>query len=304
MRCTSPLDGWYSSKRNPSGKRSIVFKKDEALLDRPVSVPCGQCTACRLERSRQWAVRCYHESQMHEHNCFITLTFAPEHIEARDKPFNLDHSEFQRFMKRLRKKYGDGIKFYQCGEYGDNFGRPHYHACLFGHDFEDKEYFGKSPSGYPLYTSPSLNALWPYGYSTVCAFSFETAAYTARYIMKKVNGKKAEDHYDYLDPITGELYQRQPEYNTMSRNPGIGKLWYDKYGKHSQENDIVIINEKASKPPKYYDSLFEAQFPHEYSKMKSKRVEKAKKRGINSDRLLAEKKYLDEKLKMLPRNLK
>lgn len=76
MTCYSPLEGWYSKKRTLSGNRKVVFNLHEGLADRPVTIPCGQCIGCRLERSRQWAVRCVHEASLHTSNCFLTLTFS------------------------------------------------------------------------------------------------------------------------------------------------------------------------------------------------------------------------------------
>ena len=131
MPCFCPLEGWRSKDRSSTGKRKIVFNPRDALRDMPVTVPCGQCIGCRLERSRQWAVRCIHEASLHEDNCFITLTYDDAHLPT-DLSLNVSH--FQKFMKRLRKRFGEGIRFFHCGEYGENFGRPHYHACLFTSD--------------------------------------------------------------------------------------------------------------------------------------------------------------------------
>ena len=201
MPCYHPLKGYKSKERNKSGKRSIVFNIKEGLYDQHVTVPCGQCIGCRLERSRQWAIRCSHEAQMHEKNCFITLTFSDEHLPE-DRSVDVRH--FQLFMKRLRKRYGDGIRFFHCGEYGDHFGRPHYHACIFNHDFEDKKIWKQSGSGEIIYRSASLEELWPYGYSSVGEVTFESAAYVARYITKKVTGDPAQEHYEYIDPKSGK----------------------------------------------------------------------------------------------------
>ncbi|MEO5355656.1 MAG: hypothetical protein H7835_21005, partial [Magnetococcus sp. XQGC-1] len=89
----------------------------------------GQCVGCRLERSRQWAIRVMHEASQHEHNCFITLTYNDDNLPANG---SLNYRHFQNFMKRLRKYYVEfTVRFYMCGEYGENFARPHYHACIF-----------------------------------------------------------------------------------------------------------------------------------------------------------------------------
>jgi hypothetical protein len=220
MPCYKPLEAWYSKDVNPSGRRGIVFNPSLALQrDDPINISCGQCIGCRLERSRQWAIRCMHEASLHEENSFITLTFSPEHLVARDNPWSLDVRDWQLFMKRLRKRTGKKIRFYHCGEYGELHKRPHYHACLFGYDFPDKRLW-RVVNGQRLYTSYFLQELWPYGFSTIGTVTFESAAYVARYIMKKVSGKNADDYYQWFDDETGEIFDRHPEYTTMSRRPG------------------------------------------------------------------------------------
>lgn len=82
MLCYSPLVAWRG-ERLPSGKRSVVFKKSDAVQSLSafeIKLPCGQCIGCRLERSRQWAMRCVHEASLYEKNCFITLTYDDSHL--------------------------------------------------------------------------------------------------------------------------------------------------------------------------------------------------------------------------------
>jgi len=120
-------------------------------------LPCGRCIGCRLERSRQWAVRMMHEASLHQDNCFITLTYDNEHLP---KNASLVKRDFQLFMKRLRKAYpAVRIRFFHCGEYGEQYGRPHYHAILFGFDFPDKYFLGKR-NQFPVWRSASLERLW------------------------------------------------------------------------------------------------------------------------------------------------
>jgi hypothetical protein len=156
MPCFTPLKGYRSREVTKSGKRKIVFNDRAGYKDLPVTVPCGQCTGCRLERSRQWAIRCFHEASLYENNCFITLTYSEQFLPA-DRSVSV--REFQLFMKRLRKKYGPGIRFFACGEYGEKFSRPHYHACLFNHDFKDRELF-KIQNDNRYYTSEELSSIW------------------------------------------------------------------------------------------------------------------------------------------------
>lgn len=232
---------------------------------RALFLSCGQCFGCRLERSRQWAIRCMHEAQMHDRNCYITLTYADEHLPAKR---SLNYTHFQKFMKRLRKQQScwdvttgepHAIRFYMCGEYGDEKTRPHFHACIFNHDFHDKTIFKKRKNA-DLYKSALLEKLWPYGYSTVGAVTFESAAYVARYVMKKITGDQAEGHYrGAVDETTGEYEYREPEFNHMSLRPGLGAKWLEQYAADVYPHGLVVINGKEVTPPKYYDKWIEKQ---------------------------------------------
>lgn len=197
MPCFKPLDAFISKHYHPdTGKRSILFGvPGNVMAFDSVKLPCGQCVGCRLERSRQWALRCMHESKLHDRNCFITLTYDEAHLPP-DR--GLHYRDFQLFMKRLRKRFGDNIRFYMCGEYGEKVGRPHFHACLFGHDFDDKKLWSTTPAKSKLYRSESLEELWPNGFSSVGDVTFESAAYVARYITKKITGEAAESHYKFF----------------------------------------------------------------------------------------------------------
>ena len=152
MTCFHPLQA-YKLGNKPNGKASIVFKYPIGVdLVEELKVPCGRCIGCRLERSRQWAIRCLHESKSHEDNCFITLTYDDEHL-PRDR--SLDVKVFQDFIKRMRKKVGK-FRYFHCGEYGEKEFRPHFHACIFGYDFPDKKFLKRTKTGSNLYRSDSL----------------------------------------------------------------------------------------------------------------------------------------------------
>lgn len=291
MACFSPLKGWRSqSKNKETGKRPITFTRSEAYTDLPVEVPCGQCSGCRLERARQWAIRCTHEASMHENNCFITLTFNDKHL-PKDKSLDVKH--FQKFMKRLRKRYGNGIRFFHCGEYGEQFGRPHYHACLFNFDFPDKVLWKENHNGDRIYTSKALDEIWGFGFTTIGDVTFQSASYVARYIMKKINGKEAEEHYQ----------GRKPEYTTMSRRPGIGATWYEKYKDEVYPSDFIIMNGAKMRPPKFYDLKLEHEYPVDLKKIKKIRVDNSLKHAENNtyDRLIVREKCHKAKTKQLVR---
>lgn len=296
-----PLKGWQSRDVNPSGKRSIVFRRSAAFTDLPVTVPCGQCIGCRLERSRQWAIRCVHEAQLHEENAFITLTYNEDELP---KYGSLQFKDFQDFMKRFRKSLDHKIRFFHCGEYGTINGRPHYHACIFGHGFMDKTPWEKNNDEI-LYRSASLEKLWPYGFSTIGDVTFESAAYVARYILKKVTGEGSAEHYDDVDPSTGEVTTRSPEYTTMSRRPGIGSGWYEKFMTDVYPSDEIIINNKKMRPPKFYDAKYEISDRTEFVKIKRQRVKDAEKHSEDQtpERLKVREAVQKSQIKLLPRKV-
>lgn len=262
MPCYHPMP----AVRMSDGSVKFVSRNKRGV-EGDLSLPCGQCVGCRLERSRQWAMRCVHESSLHESNAFITLTYSDEHLPASR---SLVYSDFQKFMKRLRKRTKAKITFYVGGEYGELEMRPHFHACLFGYDFPDKVFFKKSASGERLFTSKFLESLWPFGLSSVGAVSFQSAAYIARYCMKKVNGDLAKAHYEYVDEF-GEIHDRLPEFNHMSLKPAIGKRWLEKFRTDVFPRDYVVLNGVKTKPPKYYDRLFEKEDPGSFSEIVAQR---------------------------------
>lgn len=247
MACFKPL----SAYQQVDG--SVVFVECGDVL-RALTLPCGQCVGCRLERSRQWAVRCMHEAQMHERNSFVTLTYSDEYRPVGD---SLVYRDFQLFMKRLRKEK-KSVRFYMCGEYGEEFGRPHFHACLFGCHFEDRAYWSKSPAGEKLYRSAQLERLWPFGFASVGEVTFESAAYVARYVMKKITGQRAEEAYRVVDSETGEVVERVPEFNRMSLRPGIGARWLEKFQSDVYPGGRVVVNGRECRAPRYYDKKFES----------------------------------------------
>jgi len=274
MPCFHPLDASraFSARENKHVVR--VRPKDVSkwkwLRDTGstfMSLACGQCRGCRLERSRQWAVRCVHEASLYEDNCFITLTYDRDNLPA---DLSLNKVHFQLFMKRLRRFFGDRrIRFYHCGEYGGETLRPHYHALLFNLDFDDKVVW-KEERGNVYYRSECLEERWGHGMCLIGEVTFESAAYVARYIMKKVNGAKARDKYLRCDD-DGVASFVSPEYTTMSRNTGIGRGWLDEFGAEVFPSDEVIVNGHSCPPPRYYTDVFSEFEPEMIQAVKAKR---------------------------------
>lgn len=238
-----------SAEQNP-GLYDKAQKDDNAFI-----VPCGQCVGCRLERSRQWAIRISQEASLYDHNCFITLTYTDQYC-----PKSLDLRHFQLFMKRLRKKYGNGIRFFHCGEYGDLNGRPHYHAALLNFDFPDKKLY-YTHNSFNYYLSESLSDLWPYGIHLISDLTYDSAGYIARYVLKKLTGDVAADAYK----------DKKPPYVTMSRRPGIGYPWIEKYLENVYNIDRIVVKGHESLPPRYYDSILKERYPQWLDAIKEQR---------------------------------
>lgn len=246
-------------------------------------------------------MRCVHEAQLHDENTYVTLTLDDHNVNQAN---SLDYSLFQKFMRRLRKKTGKKIRYYMAGEYGEKFERPHFHAILFGIDFNDKIFKRKNHNGDPLFTSATLDHLWRHGECTIGAVTFQSAAYVARYVMKKITGDLATTHYTWIDEH-GEMHNRSPEFNQMSRRPGIGQRWYQRFKSDVFPADHVITNGFPAKTPRYYDKLLKREQPELLEQLKKKRKERANKSWQdNTPRRLAAKEIVAEaKLRKLKRTL-
>lgn len=248
MSCYHPLKAF----RTPTGVVFSELRRHDILGD--IEIPCGMCIGCRMRRASDWSIRVMHEASCWERNCFVTLTYARDSLPPDS---SLEHKDFQRFMKRLRKHFsGSVIRFYMCGEYGPLNLRPHYHACLFNVDFRsDWVLAGKSASGAVFYDSPLLARLWGHGNVSVQDLTRETAGYCARYIMKKALGRDSSKLLESVDE-DGVIHTRKAEYAAMSLKPGVGATWFDRYASDVFPHDFVIADGTKVTPPRYYDKLF------------------------------------------------
>lgn len=198
-----------------------------------VTIPCGQCIGCRLQYSRDWATRLMLENLDHDSSFFITLTYDDDHVPYSNKPqldelnkttyYNktLAPDDLTKFWKRLRKHFPDcKIRYYACGEYGDNTMRPHYHAIVYGLKFPpgDLKYLKTSPLGHDYFTSATLDKLWKYGFNMVAGVSWQSCAYVSRYVVKKLKGKMSDEY---------EKNGIVPPFVRMSNKPGIAANYYD-----------------------------------------------------------------------------
>ena len=223
------------------------------------------------------------------------------------------------------------IRYFMCGEYGEvcgqcllsrsrcgcgptddnswnqrkTLGRPHYHAILFNLTFDDLKLKHITPTGERLYTSETLTKLWGHGHASIGSCTFESAAYVARYCTKKITGDQAEEHYQKLIPDTGEILPLEPEYNTMSRNPGIAAWFLDDYLDDIYPKDYVTVRGKKMKPPKYYDKFLKEVDPYLYDFLKDQRKLDALEHLDNNtpERLAVRETVLNKKLTKLIRPL-
>lgn len=270
MVCYHPLTCILPSVSDSFGKRKLLFKPLDYMkssIDSPIirdlfdyelihgfkiKIPCGKCIGCRLDYSRHWSIRSMHEAKMHTKNTFVTLTYNDDHIPD---DWSLNKSYIQSFIKRFRKKYGEGIRYMLCGEYGEKNKRPHYHILFYGFDFDDK-YVWSERRGNLYYRSPGLEDIWrdayssdSNGFSIIGNVTFESSAYVARYVTKKILGKNNQHFYS----------GREPEFLLTSRRPGLGNEFFYKYYSDMFNTGYCLIenhDKKFKAPiPRYYQNL-------------------------------------------------
>lgn len=315
MTCVNPMTAWRSIYVHPvSGKNKLAFKfhPTETVPGSELKLPCGGCIGCRIDKSRQWMLRLMHESKQHTQKSFLTLTYSDLNLPPQG---NLRHRDFQLFMKKLRKETNGifkkedpkyiTLRYFMCGEYGDTTGRPHYHVILYGCDFADRKKHSKGSQGDQLWTSPTLDRIWGLGDCYIGNVTHESCGYVARYVMKKVNGALAEEHYSRVDESTGEYYLLTPEYIRCSNRSGIGKQHYEEYKDDLYPSDFAISKGNKLPVPKYYDRLLEREDPELLETLKQRRKERAEENSANNTRarLDAKKQILQSKIRQLKRQL-
>lgn len=274
---SSQLKDWHT---NAEIKDQFKFGKNIKSIK---MIPCGQCINCRINRSRDWANRIMMECKDFKYNYFVTLTYADKHIPIK-KTLNeetgevitgktLSKKDLQKFNHDLRqyweRKFNHtGIRYYECGEYGSENLRPHYHCIIFNLPYlTDLTLYRVTDIGDKLYTSKTLENIWKKGYVVVGEVTYDSAAYVARYVLKKHFGKDADAYYKAL--------AKDPEFTTMSRMPGIGRNYYEENKETIYATDEMFIQGKKGivkvKPSTYYDRLYEQDNPEGFKKIKRKR---------------------------------
>jgi len=252
-----------------------------------ITVSCRKCTECMQVRANEWALRGHFELLEHKENCFLTLTYE-------NNPIRLHKEHMQKFIKRLRKQIAPKkIKYFSCGEYGDQALRPHYHIIIFGHDFDDKLFIRKSASDIPIYQSKKLSDLWPQGIAICQEANIETVRYSAKYSTK-------------LKENLPKHLQKYPEFNTMSNDLGISAAM-EKMEVYMQ-TDEIFINGYSYKIPdillrKYaekeyaYDSENIKKYVDAYKLSREFRIKTIDE--LKTRERLAQKKILHQQLRKL-----
>lgn len=150
-----------------------------------------------------------------------------------------------------------------------------------------------------LYVSSQLTRLWPHGYSYIGDVTFDSAAYVARYTLKKVAGDR--DPSDrLLMKGTGELLS--PEYVTMSRRPGVGTSWYKKFVGDVYPHGYRVVRGRDMRPPRFYDNLYAVDDPVGFEDLKFRREDLFDKLDNTSYRLVVKEKVTMARVKLFPRD--
>ena len=301
MACYHPLHA-FEIGQNLSGKPKYQIESGTVLRVHPkighrlitdqwltdfIEIPCGKCIGCRLDYSRQWANRCMLEAKNYKDNAFLTLTYEEQYLvknkgvdiktgEILDVP-TLIPQDLTKFMKDLRRFYKyhydiENIRFYACGEYGETYQRPHFHLICFNLPIFDKQYLFSNKIGDKIYISDTIKKIWGKGIISIGDVTWNSAAYVARYVMKKIKGPEAKDLY--------RLMGKEPEFVRMSRNHGIGYDYFQQNKESIYETDEIIITNKEGlaqkiKPGKYYDRLYDLDSPEAMKAIKNLRKEAA-----------------------------
>lgn len=281
MACYHPMHCAYQGTSIAGAPLYKILGPWTGVKNHPkdIQVPCGHCIGCRLDKSREWADRMMLELDHSKTAVFVTLTYDDLHVPVSmynddDVPFyTLVKRDVQLFLKRLRKYFnGKSIRYYLAGEYGDKTYRPHYHAILFGldiDDFYDHIHFGSNVFGQPYYTSATLERLWSHGFVSLASVSWQTCAYVARYVTKKLNGPEGI-FYSYRNCL--------PPFALMSRRPGIAGYFAVDHPELLSDRMLYIddvfgvSNHKKVCTPKYLFEKLSLTNPDLYDKIKSERA--------------------------------
>lgn len=239
----------------PTTAQSQEFGKPKLNPEGDLTLPCGKCSECISKRSIEWSLRARHEISLHNENCFLTLTYNDEYLPNSNDPIK---HEFQKFIKRLRKKIKKKIRYMVSHEYGSNTKRLHHHAIIFGYDPLNQKFLKTTKSGESIFTSTDIDSLWGLGHHSIGSANAKTAYYIASYALK---GKK----HQITDLATGEI-KTVTDSMDVSKRPAIGYIYFDK-----NQKQLVNTNQML---PRYYLKRLQIQNPDLYEIYENKRSEK------------------------------
>lgn len=213
------------AKLNDIGRIEFTHEGD-------LKLPCGRCSECISKRAIEWATRARHEIASHQENCFLTLTYNEDSLPSA----LIVKTEFQKFMKRLRKLTKQKLRYMVSHEYGTKKFRPHHHAIIFGYNPKNQKFNRTTPKGEKLFVSDEIEKLWKNGYHSIGTANEKTAYYIASYSLK---GKK----HIFPDETTGELIETT-DCMDCSKRPAIGYNFFkENYQQMIDSGEIL---------PRYY----------------------------------------------------
>jgi len=307
--CTRPIRGVRDLDGTVRLRKGIPDARLFGTGTKPeLELPCGRCMDCKIRRTRDWVTRLTHESQLHDDNCYLTLTFSEDGLALRElqrgtHPLDLDIKDWQSFAKRLRKQTGP-FRFFQVGEYGDENLRPHYHAVIFGQAWREGAERWTDEKGHPKWTHPIIEKCWPYGFHEIGEATPETLEYVAKYVQKKLFGKRLQAALERTDLQTGECVTVRPETASMSRGgrtgKGLGHGWWTQYKSDVFPDDFVVLNGKTVPTPRYYAKQLAEEDENAWNEISAKRKEKAETRKEDNtpERREVRAKVTDSKIKL------
>lgn len=272
MPCFRLIDAWPAPPGAPN-RRPVFSPLKSYSGAKAFSIPCGRCNGCLDDKARDWGIRCAHEAQMMREagrgSSFLLCSIRDEDLPA---DMSLDPLLIKNFIRRVAYECGE-TRYILCGEYGDRRKRPHYHVGLFGEDFfHDRKPWKKTDSGFVVYRSELAERLWPYGFVHIGELVEKSAAYIARYTMKAARPNGAS--LTRYNEETGETWEVHPQFLRMSRMPGIGASWFDKYWMDCSTG--YLIHEGRKVPiPAYYLDLLERRNPALAEKLRMERLASA-----------------------------
>jgi len=261
----------YPSSVADSGERYFLRHRPTTHpVYKEVNLPCGVCFGCRMDNSRMWSLRMMHQAKFSSSSYFVTLTYSPEHMPLHG---DLNYDHLQDFWKKARHSFqgSEQLRYFACGEYGDQSLRPHYHFAGFDWNIKDLRLFKNTDHG-SYFLSDDLASCWGFGHVIVAPLEYQSAAYVARYVTKKMRGKNLRFLADeYADPVTGEVPSYKVERAFQSQ--GLGLKWYQANQQEVWDLDGCLYDNKYMvSPPRYYFKQLEKADPEKAAAIKHKRL--------------------------------